>query len=147
MADLRETILARLLVVAKAIPGVETCERNLDDIGDAALPAIILFDGDEEASENMKARGLAPNTVEMLPSFEIHYGDVPENVGTTANEWRAKLIKAILSDAALATSCGNIPNAGARYVRTTTGLSAGRNAIAKQTVAFGIHYSFKPSAL
>lgn len=147
MADIRETILARLLVVAKTISGVELCERNLDDVADIATPAIILFDGDEDAFENNRARGMAPNTVEMFPTFEIHVGDVPENIGTTINGWRATLLRTILADETIESLCSGIPNGGIRYMRSSTGLSAGRNAIAKLTVDFGISYPFKPSAL
>lgn len=146
MADTRETLLARLLTVAKAIKGVETCERNLDDLADISLPAIILFDGGEETFENEQARGLAPNTVEMQPTFDIYVQDVPETIGTTINGWRTTLLKAILSDATIAGDCGNIPNAGVRYLGCETSSDVGRSSTMRMTVSFAIKYGFKPSA-
>src|SRR5689334_8338683 len=104
MADLRETILAQLLTTAKTISGVETCERNLDDVADIVTPAILLFDGDEEAFDNPRAIGMAANVVTMQPIFEIHLGDVPENVGTTVNGWRATLLKTFLTETTIATA-------------------------------------------
>src|SRR5262245_17605334 len=115
MADLREVLLARVLVVLKGVQGIETADRNLDDISDLRLPAAILFDGDEEAFDNPRARGAAPNTVEMTPTIEVTLSD-PDQVGTQINALRARICKAILSDTTLKTSCGNIPNAGPRYI-------------------------------
>lgn len=146
MADTRETLLARLLTVAKTIKGLETCERNLDDVSDISLPAIILFDGGEEAFDNTRARGLAPNTAEMQPTFDIYVQDVPETIGTTINGWRTTLLKTILGDATIASTCDGIPNGGVRYLGCETGLDAGRGSVMRMTVNLAINYPFKPSA-
>lgn len=146
MADLRETLLAQLLTTAKTIRNIETCERNLNDISDIALPALIIFDGNEEAFDNPRARGLAPNTVEMRPVVDVYISEVPENTGTVVNEWRATVLKALLGDATIAADCTGIPNGGIRYLGCETGLADGRASLMRLSLSLAINYSFKPSA-
>ena len=147
MADMREILLARVLVVLKTVQGLETCERNLDDLSDLRLPAAILFDGDEEAFDNPRARGQAPNAVEMHPVIEVHFPEAPENVGTQINAIRARIQKALCADTTIRTLCGNVPHAGIRYIGMTSDLAAGRATVAKRILSFGINYLFKPTDL
>lgn len=147
MADTTEDLLVLCLAVGASLSGIETAERNLDDITDRALPGFVLIDGDEEAFDNPRARGMAVNTVEMFPQFDVYVADVPENVGTVANEWRAKFQRALLSNAAIATKCTGIPNGGVRYLACNRMLLAGRTSIIKVSLRFGIKYLFNPSAL
>ena len=58
--------------------------------------------------------GRAPNIVEMTPEVLILLGATPERVGTALNELRAKLVKAVLTDAQLAALAGT--NGRVRYV-------------------------------
>jgi hypothetical protein len=143
----REDILARLAVIIGTIDGVETAARNLDRIADTKLPAAILFDGDEDAFENLRSTGAAPNVVNMMPVIVVSLGDVPENVGTVTNEWLAKVQRAILLDETIAALCGRIPNRGARYVASTTSLQEGRSAEVNLSVHFSIAYPFQPTLL
>lgn len=147
MADVREAILARIMEVIADVDGIETASRNLDELDDAKLPAIILYDGDEEAAENLRARGLAPNVMNMLPAIVLSLGDVPENVGTTANGWRAKLLSGLLGDAQIVALCGKIPNAGIHYLGCVTSLNPGRASQVAMTFNISIAYSFKPMEL
>jgi hypothetical protein len=147
MADPREDILVRLAEIISAISGVETAGRNLDEIGDAKLPAIILYDGDDEAFDNPRAVGAAGNVVHMLPAIVLSLGDVPENVGTTSNLWRAKILKAILLDATIGTICRGVPNGGIRYLGCTTSLAPGRSSQVQMIFNFTIAYPFKPTSL
>ena len=48
MTDLREEILARLLVIVTGIPNIRWAQRNNPDWPDAQLPVVMLNDGDEE---------------------------------------------------------------------------------------------------
>lgn len=146
MADTRELILARLLTVVSGLAGVTTAARNLDDIEDIALPAVVLFDGAEEAAENPVATGLAGNVVTMQPSLLVLLGGTPEEIGTTINEWRAKVLKAVLGDATLATLCRGARPAGARYVGCEVSLAAGSDSKAELTLTLAISYPFNPRA-
>jgi hypothetical protein len=143
----REEILARLAVIIGDIAGIETAARNLDRNPDTKLPAATLYDGDEDAFENLRATGLAPNVINMMPTIVVSLGDVPENIGTVTNEWLAKVQRAILLDESLAALCGRIPNRGARYVASTTSLQEGRSAEVNLSVHFSIAYPFQPTTL
>lgn len=144
MADLREAILARLAVVIAGISGIESAARNLDQQSETKLPAIVLYDGDEEAMESIKF-GSSPTIVTMTPTLALSLGDVPENVGTTTNEWRAKVLKAVLLDATTAALCG--ANGGVRYLGLTTSLSQGRTSQVEIIFNFAINYPLFPTRL
>src|SRR5262252_1154664 len=133
MASRRENILARLAVIIANLPGIETADRNNDRASDSKLPAAVLFDGDEQSFENLRATGLAPNVIDMTPTVVVSLGDVPENVGTVTNEWLALVQKAVLGDLIIDELAGGkmqtngrrIPNGGARFVGATTSLQEG----------------------
>lgn len=144
MADLREVLLARVLTTLKTISGVEVFDRNLNDISDISLPAIILFDGGEEAFDNPRARGLAANVVEMRPTVDVYIKEVPETIGTEINEWRVAVLTALLGDATIASTCHGVPNGGIRYLGCETGLSDGRAATMRLSLSLAINYSFNP---
>jgi hypothetical protein len=153
MTSRREAILARMAVVIGSISGLETAARNLDRVPDTKLPAAVMFDGDEESFENLRATGGAVNVVAMTPSVVVSLGEVPENVGTVTNEWLAKVQRAVLFDSELEqlaggrTAARRIPNGGARYIASTTSLSEGRSSEVNLTVHFSIAYPFNPAEL
>ncbi len=147
MTSRREDILARIVVVIGDMDGIETTARNLDRIADTKLPAAILFDGDEDVFENLRATGAAPNSVNMTPTVVVSLGDVPENIGTVTNEWLAKVQRAILLDEEIQTLCGKMPNRGARYIGCTTSLQEGRSAEVNLSVHFSLTYPFQPTTL
>ena len=147
MTSRREDILARLAVIVGDLDGVEYSGRNMDRQPDTKLPAAILFDGDEDVFENLRATGAAPNSVNMTPTVVVSLGDVPENVGTVTNEWLAKVQRAILLDETIQTLCGKMPNRGARYIGCTTSLQEGRTSEVTLSVHFSLTYPFQPTAL
>ena len=154
MASRRELILARLYEIVSALPGIESSGRNLDRVADTKLPYGAVFDGDEEAFENLRARGMAPNAMFMTPNVVVSLGEVPENVGTLSNEWLAKVQKAVLSDQELQDLCGGregtqgrIVHGGPQYIACTTSLSEGRTAEVNISVHFSIGYPFQPREL
>ncbi len=147
MTSKRENILIRLLGVIGSMAGIETSARNLDRIVDMKTPAAILFDGDEDVFENLRATGAAPNAVNMMPTVVVSLGDVPENVGTVTNEWLAKVQRAVLLDDELQAQCGKMPNAGVRYIGCTTSLQEGRTAEVNLSVHFSLTYTFQPTTL
>lgn len=143
--DTREQILARLLVIVQGVSGIATAARNALDISETKLPAIVIHDGDEEAHDNSQAVGLAGNVVTMTPQISILIGDTTDNIGTTANSFRAAVQKAILSDATLTELCGRVRPAGARYVSSSFTLFDGTDA-AEVTLQIAISYWFNPRA-
>lgn len=147
MADLREAILARLtVIISENIAGIESATRNLDQTPDSKMPAIVLYDGDETASDITKP-GRAPTIVTMEPVIALALGDVPENVGTVTNEWRAKIVKAVLQDGDLEAMTSGVPNGGARYMGCTTSLNQGRTSQVELVTNFAIVYPMHPSRL
>jgi len=148
MNDPREAILARMAELIIGLPGLETAARNLDEVSDLKLPCAILYDGDEEASpNNLRAVGLLPNVIHAVPQVIITMQEVPETVGATVNEWRAKLLNAILADEALQNLCGSHPHAGVRYVGCSTSLVPGRSSQSSLIVHFSVAYHFIPTQL
>jgi hypothetical protein len=144
----REAILARLVEIAAALPGIKTAVRNQDEVSERARPAIAIFDADETADERAEERGhsgRAPNIIEMSPETLILLGGAPEAVGTALNEMRAKFIKAVLTDAQLAALTG--PNGRVRYVGCGTHLGHGRSMEASMSVQFAFAYVLRPDQL
>lgn len=142
--DVRELILVQLTEIISAIPGIEMAARNLVEGSETRTPMIVLYDGDEEAMETAKP-GLAGLIVNMLPMIVLSLGDVAENAGTVANEWRAKILKAVLSNATLGTYTDK--QAGAKYVNCTTSLSQGRTMQVELIINLQIAYALIPSRL
>jgi hypothetical protein len=149
--DNRELILAQLAVLLGQIDGITVAARNLEEITEVAPGGAIavLYDGDEEATDNVRAIGGVGNVVHMMPVIQISLGEVPETVGTSTNAWRVKLLKKVLLDPTLkALSAQDIDrNCGPRYLGCTTGLHPGRATQVILTVNFTIGYPFVPTAL
>jgi hypothetical protein len=146
--DKREQILARLVALAKALPGVSTVARNSDEISEHKRPAIAIFDADETADERAEQQGhpaQAPNLIVMTPEMLILLGARPESVGSALNDLRAKLVKAVLTDQALIELAG--PNGSLRYTGCTTHLGHGRSMEAAMGIQFSVAYVLRPEQL
>lgn len=147
MADPREDILLRLTAIIAAIAGVETTGRNIDRSEDDRLPAVFLYDGGEDAHENPMATGLSQNVMTMTPTLLLAVTDVPEAIGTTMNALRAKVVKAVLSDATLVALCRGIRPCGPQYLGCEPMLlSEGRSTVADQSLSISVTYPFNPRA-
>jgi hypothetical protein len=149
--DNRELILAQLAVLLGQIDGITVVGRNLEEVSEVPPGGAIavLFDGDEAATDNVRAIGGVGNVVHMTPEIQISLGEVPETVGTSTNQWRAKLLKKILLDPTLANlSAKDIDrNCGPRYLGCETTLHPGRATQVTLTAHFTIGYPFVPTAL
>jgi hypothetical protein len=66
----------------------------------------------------------------------ILLGALPERIGTALNEIRARLVKAVLTDAQLIALAG--PNGRVRYAGCSTHLGHGRS----MEGAMGVHFTF-----
>lgn len=149
MADKREQILVRLVEVADGVSGVVFAGRNVGNIDDEDRPAIVIMDADEAADDSDPtgvSRGTgARRRVALTPEIYILLGDKPENIGTELNAFRAKLIKAVLTDASLQSIVGS--NGGIRYEGCATALSRGRSMEGEMGVSFTFSYVLNPAEL
>jgi hypothetical protein len=146
--DKREQILQRLVEVAAGVPGISTVLRNSDEISEHKRPAIAVFDADEsadEAAERQDHPGRAPNLVVMTPEVLILLGASPETVGTALNALRAKLVKAVLTDAQLIALAGS--NGRVRYSGCSTHLGHGRSMEGFISVHFAFAYVLRAEQL
>ena len=147
MSDKREDILVRLLAIYRTVDGVKKVARNEQVADDWNYPALLLLDADEEA-EDTTGRGRPPTgltRVTMTPETYLVLGELPENVGRELNRYRARIIKAVLTDAELLTIVGK--NGEIAYLGCATSLSHGREIIGDIGLNFAITYKLNQSDL
>ncbi|HET7412126.1 MAG TPA: hypothetical protein VFJ18_05630, partial [Pararhizobium sp.] len=127
MPDLREEILARLVAIAAEVPGVVSAGRNRVALSESARPAIIVLDADEVVEEEERASrpGHAPQLVVMTPELFVLAGRPAAEIGAKLNAFRGRIIRRVLTDAALVGLTG--PNGFIRYAGCATALAAGRS--------------------
>ena len=145
--DKREDVLVRLLAICRTVVGVQVVERNKDIASDWNLPAIALWDGDEDAAEDSDP-GHPPRTpapVTMVPEPFVRLGNTPDGVGTELNRMRARILKAILTDAELKTIVGT--HGQIRYEACAPSLARGRKILGEMGLVFRIVYVLKASEL
>lgn len=104
MADFREAILARLLVIAQGVDGIKEAARNSPDVSSIKQrPAIILHDGHEELDQSSGRPDMSGRIQfqDLNPQFNILFSSNTKDIGTVANLFRQRLIAAIYGDAEL----------------------------------------------
>jgi hypothetical protein len=149
--DRREAILAQLLAIATAVPGVVTAARNRLSPTDQESPSIIIYDGDEQVSEEtdrpgeIKRPANKPRIVYMMPTVEVSLGDTAADAGTSINAIRTYLFKAVIQDATLASlvvsDLTSPPMArGIHYLGCTFGAGLGRSLQANMVLQFAFTY-------
>jgi hypothetical protein len=72
--DVREDILARLLEVVATVPNIRSAQRNNVDVTDEMLPAVTVFDGDEETTgaDDRSARlSMRSYVTRMMPEIIV----------------------------------------------------------------------------
>lgn len=145
MTDRREDILARLTVIAEGFDGY-TVGRNLTDLPDDALPALVLMDGDEEAGEPVAPgrRGVpSPVIVQMSPTLHAVLKGAAATLGPAMNTLRRDMIAAVLYDETLAALC---LDGKMTYDACATGLFGdGMSIIAEIGLSFTFTYVLRPS--
>jgi hypothetical protein len=151
LVDVRELILARLLEVVASIPGIRFAQRNNVDIPEDALPAGIVFDGDETTDD---ARDLSmhppnrPTPVQMIP--EIVIAEQSDQVGSDLTTLRRELIRRVLLDIDLnetIVKTGRFGNGAIRYLGCQTDLGWGRSLQGALRAQFMFKYFLKPDDL
>lgn len=110
MASGRETILARLLLIAQGTPGVAMAVRNAADAAGLVRPVIIINDGMDELVDQPKSERLSRRQLRALkPEIMIlAYASEPA-VGTLLNLLCERLIAALTTDAELLAAIGADP--------------------------------------
>jgi hypothetical protein len=145
--DNREAILARLQIVLSGVDGIKECTRNKTDFSSSALPAIGLMEGIEEVDADDLSDGAAlrPMRVTMTPQLVLWVSGKPEEIGTTFNTLRQKVIKATLSDAELVALTTN--GRRARYAGTKGPMIIGELVFSQMLIDLRFGYVLKPNAL
>jgi hypothetical protein len=148
MIDVREDILARLLVIGAAIPNIRSAQRNNVDIPEDQLPAVIIFDGDEETddgSDLSQRPANRPTVVQMRP--EIHVAGWGDEVTLDVPTMRRELIKRVLNDTELNDLIVKTARAGGgaiRYLGCQTDVVWLRKLHLALRAQFLIKYALKP---
>jgi hypothetical protein len=142
LGDVRENILARLLEVVAGIPNIRSAQRNNIEIPEDQLPAVIVFDGDEEtdgAADRSARPSTRPYVVRMHP--EIIIAQQADEVGSELTTLRRELIKRVLTDTVLNQQIGG--NGAIRYLGCQTDLGWGRSLQGALRAQFVFQYALK----
>jgi hypothetical protein len=151
VTDRREEILSRLFEILDDIPGVSTVYRNNPDPNEAKMPAVVLFDADEELADpqpKASGRGEPATTVQfmvMRPEVHILLSARAADAGTRLSELRSRIFKAIVTDsvlAGLADTNGKITLEACR-----SGFAAGRAMTSELKMEFSLTYVLRSSDL
>jgi hypothetical protein len=151
MVDVREDILARLLVVVTGVPNLRSAQRNNIDLTEDQLPAVIVLDGDEESDgtgDLSQRPPTRPYNVQMTPTINIVEQGDEDGVDITV--LRRELIKRVLTDTELNESIvktGRHGNGVIRYLGCQTDLGWARSLHWALQVQFMIKYTLKPDDL
>jgi hypothetical protein len=110
MASVRETILARLLLIAQGTPGISAAVRNAADTAGLTRPLIVIHDGsdtvlDKPPSERLSRR----QRMDLAPEILILAYAAEPDVGTLLNQCCDRFISAMTNDAALLAALGIDP--------------------------------------
>ncbi len=147
MVDKREDIIARLVVICAAVTGIKSASRNQTNIADTKLPAVVIFDSNEEGEENDPERR-APNAfrrVGMSPQIMLLVQADTADLGTTQNGFRAAILKAIMTDETLTNLTHD--RAGIRYDGCESGLARGRKMEGQMILKFTFNYVLNANEL
>jgi hypothetical protein len=151
VTDTREAILARLLEVVAGIPNMRSAQRNNGDIPEDQLPAVIVFDGDEESkdADDLTARPAnRPTIVHMTP--EIIIAQQSDEAGSDLSTLRRELIRRVLTDTELneqIVKTGRHGNGAIRYLGCQTDLGWARSLHGALRAQFLFKYALKPDDL
>jgi hypothetical protein len=141
VTDVREDILVRLLAVVAGVPNIRTAVRNDVDIVEDKLPAITVFDGDEETNgaEDRSARlSNRPYVARMMPDIVVQELHAAESELSTL---RREIIRRVLNDAVLIEHVGS--NGAIRYLGCQTDFGWLREKFNAMNVQFVFQYPLK----
>lgn len=115
MADVREEILARLLVVCAGVTGIAGAIRNQLDLAYNARPGVAVLDGSEQLLDAANgARFSEVQRMELSPQITLLVrADNGSEAGALMTLYRGRIVSAVLSDATLRGYVGR--TGGIRY--------------------------------
>lgn len=147
MADPREEILARLVVIAGAITGIKTVRRNDLNLPESAHPSIVILDADETAADSDPGSRppTAPRIMAMTPEIYVVLAEKATDVGTELNLMRARVINAIAADAPLIALTKD--KEGGRYEGAASSLARGRTMLGDAGLSFSFRYVLRPGSI
>jgi hypothetical protein len=151
VTDRREEILSRLFEILDDVPGLSAVYRNCADPNEAKMPAAVVFDADEEIADpqpRVSGRGDAATTLQfvtMRPEVYILLSARAADAGTRLNELRARIYKAVVTDAALISLVET--NGKITLEACRSGFAVGRAMSAELKMEFGFTYVLRTSDL
>lgn len=147
MADPREQILQRLLVVLAGVEGIKKARRNELDQNESSMPYAVILDGDETGADSdpVSRPSTAPRIVTMTPEIYVVIANKAAEVGTDVNLMRARVINAIATDAPLIAL--TLKGEGGRYDGAASGLSRGRSMMGEVGLSFSFRYVLRPGSI
>jgi len=154
MIDTREDILARLLTLAATVPNIQFTDRNNADVVDTELPALIIFDGDEETDDATLPMRIPSSVtlVRMHPIIELVA--MSAIAGSDLSALRRGLLKLVLYDTQLndnivktGMNTGRPANGAIRYLGCQTDPTWMRNKKGQMRVQFLFKYKLNPADL
>jgi len=115
VADTREDLLARLVLVCGAVAGVRAVGRNTLDVADLNRPAVIVQDGIEQMRDIANgARYSEVGRMELSPSVTVFLrAGIGVDPGRLMSLYRSRVVAAVLTAAELIAATGR--NGGIRY--------------------------------
>ncbi len=146
-SDVREAILARLLVLFEGIVGEGHAFRNRLRIPDELCPAIAVLDGDETPDDSGYGKGRPANgplVMYMRPEIYGFVQGADSEVGSTLNALRSSMLAAVLNDSVLLGLC---MNGDIRYEGYSSGLANGRSLEGEMGLALCFVYVLRPKTL
>jgi len=149
LVDVREDILARLLVVVAAIPSIRSSYRNNIETAENQLPAVIVLDGDEETNEANNRPSNSPILVQMTPGIILQVSDA-NTAGSVVNTFRGDMIKRVLFDTELNSLIAKSSprgNGAIHYLGCQTDVGWMRTGYAALTAQFMFKYTLRPEQL
>lgn len=148
MTDKREDILLRLnAVMASLLDTPDYAFRNAGEVPETARPAIVVLDADEELDTKLDPYGKGRPSAQIIPvvlkpEIFVLVQETDDQIGPKINEWRAKVIKAVMLDSALIGLCHEI-----RYDGFTSAFANGRSMEGQAKVHFSFVYMLRPDQL
>ena len=146
MAYVREQVLARLLELARAVPGIVAAERNVSDVSKLKRPGIAIRDGSEVLlSQPRNQRRSEIQLMQSAPAVWLYVGAGAADQGTLINKFMAAYLKAVLTDADLLALVGT--NGEIRYEGASLEDPEPEGREARMEISLVFVYPFQASAL
>lgn len=142
MIDRREAILAQLMAIFAAVPGILRVGRNMEDVSAAYRPAIVMHDA-AESSEQLSGRPRqSPKDLMVLsPQIYLLLGARQSVVGSEVSALRALIIPAIYNDLTLLDLIGaRRGNGDIHYTGCGLDTTPGENREARLELSFDFTY-------